>query len=99
MPPIEIGPMRRVGAVQPGTASALEKAGTTASARTGSAQVSPPAVTPPVQTTGALDAGSAPVDSDRVAEIRSAVQKGRYPVIPARIGDAMIAAGILLRTA
>ena len=40
----------------------------------------------------------APVDADRVAEIRRAVEQGRYPVIPARIADAMIAAGLLLRT-
>ena len=40
----------------------------------------------------------APVDADRVAEIRKAVEQGRYPVIPTRIADAMIAAGLLLRT-
>ena len=40
---------------------------------------------------------SAPVDADRVAEIRKAIEDDRYPVIPARIADAMIAAGLLLR--
>lgn len=52
--------------------------------------------------TGALSAiaagDSAPVDADRVAEIRRAIEEGRYPVIPTRIADAMIAAGLLLRT-
>jgi negative regulator of flagellin synthesis FlgM len=40
---------------------------------------------------------SAPVDADRVAEIRRAIEDGRYPVLPTRIADAMIAAGLLLR--
>ena len=40
---------------------------------------------------------SAPIDADRVAEIRKAIEEDRYPVVPARIADAMIAAGLLLR--
>jgi len=38
-----------------------------------------------------------PVDQDRVTEIRRAIESGRYPVVPAKIADAMIAAGLLLR--
>jgi negative regulator of flagellin synthesis FlgM len=40
---------------------------------------------------------SAPLDADRVAEIRKAIEDDRYPVLPTRIADAMIAAGLLLR--
>ena len=40
---------------------------------------------------------AAPVDIDRVSVIRKAVEEGRYPVLPTRIADAMIAAGFLLR--
>lgn len=40
---------------------------------------------------------SAPVDAERVAQIRKAIEEDRYPVVPARIADAMIAAGLLLR--
>jgi len=40
----------------------------------------------------------APVDADRVATIRKAIDEGRYPVTPTRIADAMIAAGFVLRT-
>lgn len=47
----------------------------------------------------ALDAGAAPVDAERVQEIRKAVENGTYPVTPARIADAMIAAGYILRNA
>lgn len=53
----------------------------------------------PVTLTGSTSAGPfAPVDADRVAEIRKAVAEGRYPLQPTRIADAMIAAGFLLRT-
>ena len=40
---------------------------------------------------------SAPVDAERVAQIRKAIEEDRYPVVPTRIADAMIAAGLLLR--
>ncbi len=46
----------------------------------------------------ALDAGTPPVDFDRIAEIRKAIERGNYPVIPMRVADAMIAAGLLLRS-
>lgn len=39
----------------------------------------------------------APVDNARVAEIRNAIEQGRYPIVPAKIADSMIAAGFLLR--
>ena len=42
-------------------------------------------------------AGAASIDTDRVAEIRKAIEDDRYPVIPMRVADAMIAAGLLLR--
>ena len=41
---------------------------------------------------------SAPVDAERVAQIRKAVEDGSYPVTPVKIADAMIAAGLLLRS-
>ncbi len=57
-----------------------------------------PASTSPVQTSAALDPGLVPVDTDRVSMIRKAVETGNYPVVPAKIADAVIAAGLLLRT-
>ena len=39
-----------------------------------------------------------PVDGERVAEIRKAVEQGTYPLLPTKVADAMIAAGYLLRT-
>jgi negative regulator of flagellin synthesis FlgM len=43
-----------------------------------------------------LGAGAVPVDDDRVLQIRKAIADGNYPVIPSRVGDAIIAAGILV---
>jgi negative regulator of flagellin synthesis FlgM len=46
----------------------------------------------------ARDAGPIPVDSERVTEIRKAVESGTYPLLPAKVADAIIAAGMLLRS-
>lgn len=46
----------------------------------------------------ALDPGQPPIDFDRVSQIRKAIEDGRYPLVPQRVADAMIAAGHLLRT-
>ena len=92
MSSFEIGATRPVGAVQ---VSATQPASNGPAA---SDTVSGPAATsavPEVATSLSVSAGMAPVDQDRV----SAVQNGNYPVIPTRIGDAMIAAGVLLRKA
>lgn len=44
-----------------------------------------------VEIAAPLEAGP-PVDTDRVAEIRNALREGSYPLVPAKIADAMIAA-------
>ena len=36
----------------------------------------------------------APVDTDRVSEIRKAIEQGTYPLIPTEIADGIIAAGL-----
>jgi negative regulator of flagellin synthesis FlgM len=99
MPPIEVGPARAITAI---SAAIARKAGsdTTPGANGVAAQKSPaPASTGPVATSIVIDPGQAPVDADRVAEIRKAVENGTYPILPTRIADAMIAAGIMLRSA
>jgi negative regulator of flagellin synthesis FlgM len=105
MPPFEVGLPRAIGAV---TADIARKANTTtsanASAAPSAASASPaaPAIadatSPSVATSVAANAGQAPVDTDRVAQIRKAVETGNYPLVPARIADAMIAAGMFLRS-
>ena len=48
----------------------------------------------PVATSRVSAGPSAPVDQDRVAQIRKALENNTYPLIPAEIADAVIAAGL-----
>jgi len=106
MPPIEVGSTRAIGPV---TAGATAATGAKPGIRNGAGVPAPapapkpasaanPVQTGPVQTSAALHAGAAPVDTDRVAVIRKAVESGTYPIIPTRIADAMIAAGVMLQS-
>lgn len=52
-----------------------------------------------VETGSRVSAGSAPVDTDRVAQIRDALKDGSYPIVPAKITDAIIAARLMLSSA
>ena len=97
MPPIEIGPAglpaaRAVGAVD---ARSVRSA---AGAKDGQASPAASTDTVAVERSAARDPGAAPVDAERVAQIRKAIESGNYPVIPMRVADAMIAAGMLLRS-
>lgn len=95
MLPIELGPARPIGAIDNKLA---RKPG---GEDIGQAQSRPPLQrTPgqPVVKSAALDPGPEPVDAERVKIIRDAVENGTYPIVPARIADAMIAAGFLLRS-
>lgn len=89
MPPIELGPARPIGAIDVRVA---RQAGGRAD---GSGRADPSASA--VALSDAVAPGQAPVDTDRVTVIRKAVETGQYPVVPAKIADAMIAAGMLLR--
>ncbi len=52
-----------------------------------------------VETGQRVSAGAAPVDQDRVQQIRDALKEGSYPIMPAKIADAMIAARLMLSSA
>ena len=93
MPPIEIGPARPVGAVR---TNAAKPATPVVSAAAPAASSMPAAA---VQTSPALDPGKPPIDENRVSVIRNAIQKGTYPLLPTKVADAMIAAGLMLSTA
>jgi len=49
-----------------------------------------------VEISDASEAISPPVDAERVAQIRDALRDGSYPLVPAKIVDAMIAAQVSL---
>lgn len=96
MSSFEIGATRPVGAIH-GKAT-LPLAGCAASTAASTTPAAGPVdAAAQVETSDAVKAGDAPVDSTRVATIRKAIEKGTYPVIPMRVADAMIAAGMLLR--
>lgn len=88
MPSIDLNPIRAAAldprAPRPG-----------AERRAGPAQGAPAG--PAVELSGAADPGTPPIDHERVSEIRKALEQGRYPVIPMRVADALIASGLLLR--
>lgn len=47
-----------------------------------------------LEVSGSLDTSAVPVNQDRVAEIKSALEDGSYPLVPAEIADAIIAAQV-----
>ncbi|KUR72740.1 hypothetical protein AQZ52_05795 [Novosphingobium fuchskuhlense] len=103
MSSFEIGASRPVSAVQVSTVGQGSKpVQTEATAETAKAQAPAPAAAaaaaPQVETSDAVKAGAAPVDQERVQTIRHAIETGTYPVLPTKIADAMIAAGMLLRS-
>jgi negative regulator of flagellin synthesis FlgM len=46
-----------------------------------------------------LEPGETPINAERVAQIRKALDQGTYPILPTTVADAIIAAGLILRTA
>ena len=96
MSSFEIGASRPVGAVQ---LNPVQPAKQSVPGQNPAPTPAATSATPQVETSLSTDAGPVPVDQARVAEIRQAVQNGTYPVIPAKISDAMIAAGALLQKA
>ncbi len=85
-PTISIGAMRSAAALDPRLAAPAQKRG------------SAPSPVPVATPAGVLDAGAPPLDAARVTQIRKAIEQGTYPLVPARIADAMIAAGMLWRS-
>ena len=95
MPPIELGlagphAPRAVGPVEARPVKGRAVANDTA--RSHAAEQSA------VVRSAALEPGIQPIDHKRVAQIREAIEDGRYPVLPMKVSDAMIAAGFLLRS-
>ncbi len=100
MSSFEIGATRPVGAVQVKSVSPGVKSATPGAVPTENSQSSslPSIDAPQIATSDAVKAGEPPVDTERVLTIRRAIEAGKYPITPAKIADAMIAAGILLRS-
>ena len=99
MSSFEIGAARPVGAVQVKTVSPGPKLAASHPLPSEKSQVAGriPADAPQIVTSDAIKAGEPPVDVERVVQVRRAIEAGKYPITPAKIADAMIAAGMLLR--
>ena len=95
MPPIAIGPACPVGCAKPVAGSAANTAERRKNDELRPASTDRSASA--VAHRDVLDAGPAPVDAERVATIRKAIENGTYPLNPAEVADAFIAAGFMLR--
>ncbi len=105
MPPIELGPVsppaaRAGSAVDARTLDAKSAPETRAAAQpvANATAHSHAADRSAVVRSAVLEAGPPPVDFERIAQIQKAIERGHYPVVPMRVADAMIAAGMLLRS-
>ena len=89
MPTVELSKLQGIAAARAVATSERAQIETRAAAPRSSAA---PAPGVSVEIGDAASAASAPVDAERVREIRAALKDGSYPLLPAKIVDAMIAA-------
>ena len=98
MPSVELSKLSAMGAVRPLTesdrAQAAARAASPMAPPAGGEQLARPGIAVEVGGAAASDLTSPPVDTARVAEIRSALRDGTYPLVPTKIADAMIAAQV-----
>jgi negative regulator of flagellin synthesis FlgM len=95
MPPIDTRLTSPIGSVQAASLNVRL-------ARTASGSSDQPAKAETAEATvvlgDTLDPGEVPVNAERVKEIRKALESGTYPILPTSVADAIIAAGLILRT-
>ncbi|MCU0947666.1 MAG: flagellar biosynthesis anti-sigma factor FlgM [Porphyrobacter sp.] len=98
MPSVELSKLSAIGAARALTESdrsqAAARAASTAAQPVGGGPSARPGIAVEIGGAAASDLTSPPVDSARVAEIRSALRDGTYPLVPTKIADAMIAAQV-----
>lgn len=97
---IEVASALQVGATDTRQTTTLDATTSLPQATTGtqSTTTTDSSAAPAVVTDTASTAGAIPQDSDRVAAIKKAIESGQYPIVPTKIGDAMIAASMLWRS-
>lgn len=96
MSSVELSKLAGISAARP--VATGERAPVEARAATPSPGTAPAAggVSLEVSSAAAAKAAAPPVDAERVQQIRAALRDGSYPLVPARIVDAMIAAQVSL---
>lgn len=92
MPSVELSKLSGVAAPRAVTVSDRAQI----EARAVPAAPASPAAAPGIslEVSAANAAATPPVDAERVAQIRAALRDGSYPLVPAKIVDAMIAAQV-----
>ncbi len=91
MPSVELSKLQGIAATR--AVSTSERAQIESRAAPPRGPGAPPAGVS-VEVDASLDPASPPIDAERVAQIRAALKDGSYPLIPAKIVDAIIAAQI-----
>jgi len=96
MPSVELSKLSGVAAPRAVTASDRAQIEARAAAPVRAAPSATPGAAPGIslEVSAAGAAATPPVDAERVAEIRAALRDGSYPLVPAKIVDAMIAAQV-----
>lgn len=89
MPPIQMGPLRPIAAIDNRVSRPVDSPG--------AGPLRAALARPSLIASDTLDPGAPPVDAERVAQIRRALESGTYPLLPTRTADAVIAVGHLLR--
>ena len=86
---IEFNPLGKISATSVGVRKPLGD-GSRTSSRTA-------AIETPLVRIDAIEAMRVPpVDQDRVAQVRNAIARGDYPILPVKVCDALIAASLAL---
>lgn len=96
MKPIEIHPAKHSRPVGADAARSVSRPPIRSAAEPASAPEPGPEPSMVTRSAGLSAGAAAPVDADRVAQIRSAIRDGSYPLVPASVADAMIAASYIL---
>jgi negative regulator of flagellin synthesis FlgM len=96
MPSVELSKLQGIGPARAlsdsdRAAAAARPASASASAASAYAK---PGVAVEIGAASEVDLASPPVDPERVEKIRNALREGTYPLVPAKIADAMIAAQV-----
>jgi negative regulator of flagellin synthesis FlgM len=99
MPSVELSKLQAIGPARPlsdtdPTRIDARSAGGVPAAPVASAVK--PGVMVEVGDASALDPASPPIDPERIEKIRAALRDGSYPLVPAKIADALIAAQVSL---
>lgn len=94
MPSVELSKLPNVSAARALSASDRAQIDARARPATAGSTTGGPGIS--VEVTGSSEVGTPPVDAERIAQIRAALRDGSYPLVPAKIVDAMIAAQVSL---